>query len=284
MTLSPIIPQEAAALLPALKHYVPGVAFEGTRDVRVVDHAKTLQVAIWLHRLDMAVGGEVLASETLEASRHCLGPLLGSFLTPRTSNLTFQEVVDCVLKENHRASEQSLHHLKGCHVHDREVLEGLIKAHRELDKMDKAARKSLKKEIDQRRKSLEALKKCISYYETQLGQEPSEGNAPDDDGQAGHSAQAEMAPTLGANDAPSESTMTPATPASDPSPAEDQTQDMEVDDFGTHLHLPSPVSREDDDLLLGLPQSEVTEVELGLAHLTVSSPWGPNGEGEEASI
>ena len=29
---------------------------------------------------------------------------------------------------------------------------------------------------------------------------------------------------------------------------------------------------------------EVTEVESGLAHLTVSSPRGPNGEGEEASI
>ena len=284
LSLSPIIPQEAAALLPALKNYVPGVAFEGTRDVRVTDRAKTLRVAVWLHRLDMAVGGKVLASETLEASRHCLGPLLESFLTPRTSNLTFQELVGCVLKENHRASEQSLHHLKGCHVHDREVLEGLIKAHGELDKMDKATQKSLKKEIDQRCKSLKALKERISYYETQLGQESSEGNAPDDDSQAGHGAQAEMAPTLGADDAPSESAMTPATPASDSPPAEDQTQDMEVDDFGTCPHLPSPVSHEDDDLLMGLPQSEVTEVELGLAHLTVLSPWGPNGEGEEASI
>ena len=157
-SLSPIVPQEAAALLPALKHYVPGVAFEGTRDVRVVDQAKTLWVAIWLHRLDMAVGGEALASETLEASWHHLGPLLESLLTPRTSNLTFQEVVDCVLKENCRAAEQLLHHLQGHRVHDRGVLEGLIKAHGELDKSDKAAQKSLKKEIDQRCKSLETLK------------------------------------------------------------------------------------------------------------------------------
>ena len=77
--------------------------------------------------------------------------------------------------------------------------------------------------------------------------------------------------------------MTPATPASDPPPAEDQTEDMEVDDYGTRPSLPSPISREDDDLLMGLPQSEVTEDESGLAHLTVSSPRGPNGEGEEAS-
>ena len=249
-----------------------------------MDRAKTLRVAVWLHRLDMAAVGKALASETLEASWHHLGPLLESFLTLRTSNLTFQEVVDCILKENHRASKLSLHHLKGCHIHDCEVLELLIKAHRELDKMDKATHKSLKKEIDQRHKSLEALKECISYYETQLGQEPSEGNAPNDDGQASHGAQAETAPTLGADDAPSESAMTPVTPASNPPPAEDQTEDMEVDNYGTRPHLPSPISHEDDDLLMGQPQSEATEVELGLAHLTVLSPRGPNGEGEEASI
>ena len=162
------------------------------------------------------------------------------------------------------------------------MLDGLIKVHRELDKADKAAWKGLKKEIDQRRKSLEMLKERISHYEAQLGREPSEGNAPGDDGQVGHGAQAEMAPALApADDAPSESTMTPATPASNPPPAEDQ--DMEVDGHAAHLSLPSPVSREDDDLLSGLPQSEATEVESGLAHLSVSSPRGPNGEGEEAS-
>ena len=83
-----------------------------------MDHAMALRVAVWLHRLDMAVGGEALASETLEALQHHLGPLLESFLTPRTSNLTYQEVVDCVLMENRRASEQSLHHLLGCRTHD----------------------------------------------------------------------------------------------------------------------------------------------------------------------
>ena len=37
LSLSPILPAEAAALLPAIKNYVPGVTFEGTRDVRVMD-------------------------------------------------------------------------------------------------------------------------------------------------------------------------------------------------------------------------------------------------------
>ena len=283
-SLHPIIPHEAAPLLPPLKNYVPGVAFEGTRDVRVMDHAVALQVAIWLHWLDMVMGGEALASETLEASWHHLGPLLESFLTPRTSSLTYQEVVDWVLTENRRASKQSLRHLQEHRTHDREVLDGLIKAHRKLDKADKATQKSLKKDIDQRRKSLETLKERISHYEAQLRQEPSEGNAPGDDGQIHHGAQAKLVLALAADDAPSESAMTPVTPASDPSPPEDQTQDMEVDDYAARPSLPSPVTHEDDDLLLGLPQSEAMEVESGLAHLTVSSPRGPNGEGEEASL
>ena len=37
-----IIPEEVAPLLPPLKNYVPGVVFEGTQDVRVVDHAMAL--------------------------------------------------------------------------------------------------------------------------------------------------------------------------------------------------------------------------------------------------
>ena len=274
-SLHPIILHEAAPLLPPLKNYVPGVSFEGTRNVRVMDLAVALRVAVWLHRLDMAVGGEPLASESLEAGQHYLGPLLESLLTPRTSGLTYQEVVDHVPTEKHRASGQSLRHLQEHHTQEREALEGLIKVHGELDKVDKAARKSLKKEIDQRRKGLEMLKERISHYEAQLGQ------APGDNSQIRHGAQAEVALAAVADDAPLESTMTPA---SDPPPAEDQTQHMEVDDYAACPSLPSPVSREDDELLLGLPQSEATEVESGLAHLTVSSPRGPNGEGEEASL
>ena len=189
-----------------------------------------------------------------------------------------------MLTENRRASKQSLCHLQERSTCKREVLEGLIKVHGKVDKADKSTRKSLKKEIDQRCKGLEMLKERISHYEAQLGQEPSEGRTPGDDGQIRHGAQAEAAPVPAADDAPSESAATPLTLASDPSPAEDQAQDMEVDDYAARPSLPSPVSREDDDLLSGLPQSEATEVESGLAHLTVSSPRDPNGEGKEASL
>ena len=40
--LSPVLLEAATTLLPPIKDYVPGVTFEGTRDVRVVDRARTL--------------------------------------------------------------------------------------------------------------------------------------------------------------------------------------------------------------------------------------------------
>ena len=277
LSLCPILPPKAAPLLPAIKHYVPGVSFEGTRDVRVMDHAVSLRVAIWLHQLDMTGKGEALASESLEAGQHYQGPLLESFLALGTSGLTYQQVVDQVLTENRQSADQSLCHLQEHRTHEWEVLKGLIKVHGELDKVDKATRKSLKKEIDQRRKSLETLKERILHYEAQLRQEPSEGSAPSGDGQTHHGAQSEAAPAPVANDAPSESA---AVPAPDLLPAKDQDQAMEVDIEATH---PSPVSHEEDNLLTGLPPSGAMEVESGLAHLLVSAPRGPNGRGEEAS-
>ena len=280
LSLRPILLPEVAPLLPAIKNYVPGVSFEGTWDVRVMDHAVALQVAIWLHRLDMAMGGEALASKSLEARQHYQGLLLESFLAPRMSGLTFKEVVDQVLMEKRQAADQSIRHLQEHHTRKQEVLKGLIKVHRELDKADKAAQKNLKKEIDQRRKGLKALKEHISHYEAQLGQEPSEGSAPGGNCQVCHGAQAEVAPAPVADDAPSEST---EVPAPDPLLAEDQDQAMEVDNDAAHPSLPSPVSHEEDDLLTGLPPSGAIEVESGLAHLSVSAPRGLSEEGEEAS-
>ena len=41
-SLSPVLLEVAKPLLPPIKSYVSSVAFEGTRDVRALDHAKTL--------------------------------------------------------------------------------------------------------------------------------------------------------------------------------------------------------------------------------------------------
>ena len=61
-SLSPILPETAATLVPPIDDYVPGGAFEGIWDVRVVDCARTLRVAAWLHRLDMSARGDGMAS------------------------------------------------------------------------------------------------------------------------------------------------------------------------------------------------------------------------------
>ena len=275
-SLSLVLLEVATTLLPPIKDYVPGVAFEGNRDVRVLDCARTLRVAAWLHRLDMSAGGDGMASETLEASRHSQGPLLDLFLTPMTSNLTFQEVVDRVLYENLHGVQCSLDDLRAHRAHIREELDDLTKAHGE--ESDKSSRKRIKKKIDMRRKDLESLRERISYHESHLGQDPSEDNIPGDDGLFSHGAEAEMATAPGTDDAPSESTMTAA---SDPPATEGQTHAMEVDDEGIRSPPASPVYPADDDLLTG---GGAIGVEADLAHLTVSSPRGLNGEGEEASV
>ena len=183
-----------------------------------MDQVRTLRVAVWLHRLDMAITGDGMASETLEASQHCQGPLLESFLTLSMSNLSFQEVVDCILQENWCASECSLNYLLARHARACQELDDLTKAHKESDKSDKSSRKRIKKEIDLRHKDLESLRECISYYESCLGQDPSGDDTPDDDGLFDHRAEARMATTPGVDDAPSESATTQATSPGRPNP------------------------------------------------------------------
>ena len=98
----------------------------------VMDRARTLRVAAWLHRLDMSTRGDGMASETLKASRHSHGPLLNLFLTPMMSNLTFQEVVDRVLYENWCGAKCSLDNLRARCACIHKELDDLTKAHEEV--------------------------------------------------------------------------------------------------------------------------------------------------------
>ena len=82
--------------------------FQGTQDLRVLEKAKTLRVAVWLHHLDMAAAGYGMASYSLDATWHDRGPLLEFLLTPQTSSLTFEEVIHRVLAENRYKIESSL--------------------------------------------------------------------------------------------------------------------------------------------------------------------------------
>ena len=83
-------------------------------------------------------------------------------------------------------------------------------------------------------------------------------------------------PNTEADDIPSEGT---AAPVFGSSPGEDVA--MEVDERAIGQPPTSPISQEDDDIL---NENEAVEVEVGLAHLSVSSPSGQAMEGEGASI
>ena len=152
-TLCPVLPEAAKLLLPAIKTYLPGVSFEGTWDVRVLDHAKTLRVVVWLHQLHMSVGGDELACEALEALRHRLGPLLESFLVPTTNDLTFGDVIEQVLHKNWCDVQHCLGDLVTCCTQIHRELDDLVEAHKEASG---SSRKRIKKEIDMRRKDLPA--------------------------------------------------------------------------------------------------------------------------------
>ena len=103
-----------------------------------------------------------------------------------------------------------------------------------------------------------------------------EQDVPESDNPLDQGAEVVMPPNSEANDAPSESA---TAPVSCSSPGEDAA--MEVDEGAVSLPPTSPVSQEDDDLL---DENEAVEVEAGLDHLTVSSPSGQVGEGEDASV
>ena len=221
----------------------------------------------------MSVGRDELASETLEASRHSLGPLLESFVAPTTSDLTFQEVIDRVLHENRCNAQHHLGDLVTCHTQICQELDELIEAHKDASG---SSRKMIKKEIDMRHKDLKSLKEHISQQESHLEQDAPEEDIPESDDLLDQGAEMEMATAPGANNAPSKSA---TAPVSNSPPSEDHV--MEVDEGVVGPPLTSPVSQEDDNLLTG---SDAVGVEAGLAHLSVSSPRGLDREGEGASI
>ena len=165
-SLSPVLLEVARDLLPPIENYIGGGTFWGMRDMRMVDRAKTLHIATWLHCLDMVAEGDETASQTLEVTQHSRGPLLDLLLAPMMSSLTFAEVVECVLNENQHRAESSLDDLQGHCAWIRGELGDLIEACQE--ESDKPSRRRIKKEIDLRRKDLESLRVAISHHESNL--------------------------------------------------------------------------------------------------------------------
>ena len=255
--VSPVLPEAVKNLLPPLEEYRAGGDFWGTWDMRVLERAKTLRVAVWLHHLDMAAAGDRMASYSWDATRHGRGPLLEFLLAPWASNLMFEEVVDRVLAENRDKMESSLDNVQKLWAWLREELEDLHQARK--DEPDTSAQRRMIKEMEQKQKDLKGIEATISEYKSHL-----RGGHEDDPSDS--EAEGAMAITPVVNDAPSVS----ATPESLTSPlGEEQTHTMEVDDGDEHQTPASPISHREDDLLTG---NTVVGVEGEMANLTVSSP------------
>ena len=137
-TTSPIPSQEIEEKLPPLVDYTCP-AGTGITDVRVRDNkAKSLRVAVWLHRLDMSLSQEKDVSRSLVPLRHTQGCLLGYFLAPGTSNLSYGEVLaHQVIKENHMELQRMREHLtsslQDCNARRTQYLDELTNLSQKLD-------------------------------------------------------------------------------------------------------------------------------------------------------
>ena len=169
---SPILPGVIEDKLPPLASYAPPQDRSGVIDVWVRDHqAKTLRVAVWLHRLDMALSGEPAASGSLVPARHSLGCLLTYFLAPGTAwGLRFENVVDQVLLENRKHNErrqnESSSSLRKCHSRKTKLRNEFDAVSKTLEvTTDGRARKEMEQRLAALHTSLNAVKNSITKFE-----------------------------------------------------------------------------------------------------------------------
>ena len=165
---SPILPGVIEDKLPPLTGYALPEDRSGVTDVRVQDHqARTLCVAVWLHRLDMALSGEPAASGSLVQARHSLGHLLAYFLAPGTAwGLQFEDVIDQVLWENRKQNERKRNKLSSSL---RKCRSRRTKLHDKFDAVSKTMEvitdRRSRREMEQR---LAALQTSLNVVETSI--------------------------------------------------------------------------------------------------------------------
>ena len=269
----PVLPEGAARLMPPLDEYLPG-SFDGCRDVRVTDRAQILRVATWLHRLDLSAmyGAEIAASPRVED--YDIGPLLEYFLMPKLSNITLQEVAARVTQENRRDMEASLRDLHKERDSLRNGIELLTSARD--NEQQRERKKTIKKQLDSRRRELRSNQRRISQLEELLGleqpQEPPTAQGPLD------VIVEETTETTVMTDEETESEATPLGGPTDEAtaPIRGMEQDMETEGEGRN----SPVTPNEDDLLMG---AGAADVETGIASLHVDSPAKPRGDDDAAT-
>ena len=128
--ISLVLPEAVKDLLPPIEEYMADGGFQGTQDLRVLEKAKTLRVAVWLHHLDMAAAGDGMASYSLDATQHGRRPLLEFLLALQASSLTFEEVIYWVLAENRYKIESSLDNIQQLWAWLQRELDDLSKPHK----------------------------------------------------------------------------------------------------------------------------------------------------------
>ena len=269
----PVLPEGAARLMPPLDSYLPG-SFDGCRNVRVTDRAQILRVAAWLHRLDLSAtyGTEIAASPRVED--YNIGPLLEYFLMPKLSDITLEEVTARVAQENCRDMEASLRDLHEERDSLRNGIELLASA-RDNEQL-RERKKTLKKQLDTRRRELHSNQERISRLEELLGleqpQQPPTAQGPLD------VIVEEATEMTVMTDEETESEATPlGGPTGDATaPVRETEQDMETEGDGGN----SPVTPNEDDLLTG---AGAADVEMGIASLHIDSPAKPRGNGDAAT-
>ena len=169
---SPILPGVIEDKLPPLTGYALPEDRSGVTDVWVRDHqAKTLQVAVWLHRLDMALSGEPEASGSLVRARHSLGHLLTYFLAPGTTwGLQFEDVVDQVLRENRKQNKrrrnESSSSLRKCRSRRTKLHDKFDAVSKTMEvTTDGRARKEMEQRLAAIQISLNAVENSITKFE-----------------------------------------------------------------------------------------------------------------------
>ena len=267
----PVLPEGVAWLMPPLDEYLPG-SFDGCRNVRVMDRAQVLRVAIWLHRLDLRAmyGAEIATSPRVED--YDIGPLLEYFLMPKLSDITLEEVATRVAQENRRDMEISLRDLHEERDSLRNEIELLASAW-DNEKW-REMKKTLKRWLDTRRRELHSKQECISRLEELLGLEQ-----PRESPTAQGRLDVIVEETTEMTEMTAEEAESGATPPGGPTgdataPIREAEQDMETEGPG------SPVTPNEDDLLMG---ASAADVEMGIASLHIDSPAKPGGNGDAAT-
>ena len=267
-----VLPEGATRLMPLVDEYLPG-SFEGCRDVRVTDRAQIMRIATWLHRLDLAATYSVETSNSPQVEDYDFGPLLEYFLMPRLSTITPQEVAAGVAQENRRGLEASLRDL-----HDeRDSLQNGIELLTTAleNEQQKERRKSIKKQLDSRRRELRSNLRRIARLEGLLGlQQPQQ--PPTAQGPLDVIVEETTETFMTDEESESEATLQGDPTEDATAPIRETEQDMETGGEGGD----SPVTPNEDDLLTG---AGAADVETGMASLHVDSPAKPRGDDDAAT-